>query len=58
MLWDRCGPGAGASVVEILDRWVGGAIETERFGGAAQYLAPGESAAHLLDSLAPVPTCN
>lgn len=46
----------GVSVVEILDRWVGGAIETEWLGEAAQCLAIGESAAHLLDQMESVPT--
>jgi hypothetical protein len=39
----------GATVVEILDRWVAGAIETEQLGEAAQRLAAGESVAYLLD---------
>lgn len=46
----------GASVVEILARWVDGALRTERLGEAAQRLAAGESAARLLDQLEPVPT--
>lgn len=46
----------GAFIVEILDRWVDGALDTERLGEAAQCLAAGESAARLLDRLEPVPT--
>jgi len=37
----------GATVIEILDRWVGGTIETAQLGEAAQRLAAGESVAHL-----------
>jgi hypothetical protein len=43
----------GATVIEILDRWVAGAIETEQLGEAAQRLASGESVAHLVGQ--PVP---
>jgi hypothetical protein len=39
----------GATVVEILDRWVAGTIETEQLGEAAPRLAAGESVAYLLD---------
>jgi hypothetical protein len=38
----------GATVVEILDRWVAGAIETEQLGEAAERLAADESVAYLL----------
>ena len=38
----------GATVIEILDRWVDGAIETEQLGEAAQRIAAGESVTHLL----------
>jgi Antitoxin VbhA len=38
----------GAIVIEILDRWIEGAIETEQLGEAAQRLAVGESVEHLL----------
>ncbi len=38
----------GATVTEILDRWVDGQVETEQLGEAAQRLAVGESVAHLL----------
>jgi hypothetical protein len=38
----------GATVIEILDRWVDGAIETEQLGEAAQRLAAGESVEYLL----------
>lgn len=40
----------GAIVIEILDRWIDGAIETEQLGEAAQCLAAGESVEHLLDA--------
>jgi hypothetical protein len=46
----------GATVAEILDRWVNGQIETEQLGEAAQRLAAGESVAHLLGQPEPVPT--
>jgi hypothetical protein len=46
----------GATVIEILDRWVGGAIETEQLGEAAERLAAGESVAHLLGRSEPVST--
>jgi hypothetical protein len=46
----------GATVAEILDRWVDGQIETEQLGEAAQRLAAGESVAHLLGEPEPVPT--
>jgi hypothetical protein len=46
----------GATVIEILDRWVDGAIETEQLGEAAQRLAAGESIAHLLGHPEPVST--
>jgi hypothetical protein len=46
----------GATVLEILDRWVAGAIETEQLGEAAQRLAAGESVAHLLGHPEPVST--
>jgi hypothetical protein len=44
----------GTTVIEILDRWVDGAIGTEQLGEAAQRLAAGESVAHLLDQQEPV----
>jgi hypothetical protein len=40
----------GATVIEILDRWVDGAIETEQLGEAAARLAAGESVEYLLDT--------
>jgi Antitoxin VbhA len=46
----------GTTVIEILDRWVDGAIETEQLGQAAQRLAAGESVAYLLGQPASVPT--
>jgi hypothetical protein len=46
----------GATVAEILDRWVDGQIETEQLGEAAQRLAAGKSVAHLLGQPEPVPT--
>jgi Antitoxin VbhA len=46
----------GATVTEILDRWVDGQIETGQLGEAAQRLAAGESVAHLLGHPEPVPT--
>jgi hypothetical protein len=33
----------GTTVIEILDRWVEGKVETEQLGEAAQRLAAGES---------------
>jgi hypothetical protein len=44
----------GRTVVQVLDRWIGGAIETEQLGEAAQRLATGQSVAHLLSHLKPV----
>jgi Antitoxin VbhA len=38
----------GSTVMEILDRWVKGTIETEQLGEAAQRIASGDSVAHLL----------
>jgi hypothetical protein len=38
----------GATVLEILDRWVRGAIETEQLGEAAQRLAAGEPVTQVL----------
>ena len=38
----------GATVAEILDRWIGHELETEQLGEAAQRIAAGESVAHLL----------
>ncbi len=46
----------GATVTEILDRWIDGQIETEQLGDAAQRLAAGESVANLLGQPEPVPT--
>lgn len=42
----------GAIVIEVLDRWIDGAIETEQLGEAAQRLAFGESVEHLLSDVA------
>jgi hypothetical protein len=38
----------GRTVVQILDRWIEGSIETEQLGEAAKRLAAGQSVAHLL----------
>jgi hypothetical protein len=46
----------GTTVLEILDRWVDGAIGTEQLGEAAQRLAAGESVGHLLGRPEPVPS--
>jgi hypothetical protein len=46
----------GVTVVEILDRWVEGELDTEQLGEAAQRLASGESVARLLRRQEPVPT--
>lgn len=46
----------GATVIEILDRWVDGVIETEHLGEAAQRLAVGASVAHLLGPSEPAST--
>jgi hypothetical protein len=46
----------GATVVEILDRWVVGAIETQQLGEAAQRLAASESVADLLGQQEPAST--
>lgn len=46
----------GATVIEILDRWVDGAIETKQLGEAARRLAVGESVAHLLGPPEPAST--
>jgi hypothetical protein len=46
----------GAIVIEILDRWVGCAVETEQLGEAAQRLAAGESVAHILGQPEPTST--
>jgi antitoxin VbhA-like protein len=43
----------GATVVELLDRWVDRVIETEQLGEAAQRIAAGESVAHLLGPTQP-----
>lgn len=40
----------GATVTEILDRWAGGAIDTDQLGEAASRLAAGKSVAHLAGS--------
>ena len=37
----------GAVVIEMLNRWASGAIETGQLGEAAQRLATGESTEHL-----------
>lgn len=39
----------GLTVIEILDRWVDGAIETEQLGEAAQRIAAGDSVTYLLN---------
>ncbi len=44
----------GATVIEVLDRWADGQIETERLGEAARRLAAGESVAYLLAQPLPV----
>jgi hypothetical protein len=41
-------------VIEILDRWVNGQVETEQLGEAAQRLAAGEPVTHLLCQPEPV----
>jgi hypothetical protein len=46
----------GATVVEILDLWVAGSIETEQLGDAAQRLSAGESVALLLGQQEPAST--
>ncbi|MGO9762329.1 MAG: hypothetical protein ACLP1Q_13825 [Solirubrobacteraceae bacterium] len=46
----------GAVVIEILDQWASGAIETEQLGEAAQHLAAGESVAHLASEIEPAST--
>jgi hypothetical protein len=46
----------GATVTEILDRWVDGQVETEQLGEVAQRLAASESVTHLLGQPEPVPT--
>jgi hypothetical protein len=38
----------GKAVIEVLDCWVGGTIETEQLGEAARCLAAGEPIAHLV----------
>ncbi len=38
----------GRTVIEILDRWVDGQVETEQLGEAAQLLATGGPVTHLL----------
>jgi hypothetical protein len=43
----------GAVVIEILNRWASGAIETAQLGEAARHLAAGESAAHLVGQTEP-----
>jgi hypothetical protein len=46
----------GTTVIEILDRWVEGKVETEQLGEAAQRLAAGESVTHLLGRPEPAST--
>jgi hypothetical protein len=46
----------GATVIEILDRWVDLAVETEQLGEAAQLLAAGEAVTHLLRQPEPAST--
>ena len=46
----------GETVIKLLDRWVGGMIETEKLGEAALRLAAGESVAQLLRGPEPVST--
>jgi hypothetical protein len=48
----------GAIVVEILDRWVQGVIETEQLGEAAERLAAGESVTRLLGRQEPASTAH
>lgn len=45
----------GGTVIEILDRWVDGQVETGQLGEAAQRLAAGEPVTHLLGRPEPVP---
>lgn len=46
----------GSTVIEILDRWVNGTIETEQLGEAAQRLAAGRSVTYSLSEPAPTST--
>ena len=46
----------GATVLEVLQRWVDGAIETEQLGEAANRLAAGESISDLLGETEPAST--
>jgi hypothetical protein len=46
----------GATVTEILDRWIDRQIETGQLGEAAQHLAAGESVAYQLGQPEPVST--
>jgi hypothetical protein len=46
----------GAVVIEILNRWASGTIETGQLGQVAQLLAAGESAAHLAGRTEPAAT--
>lgn len=46
----------GPTVIELLDRWVDGSIDTEQLGEAAQLLATGESVAHLVGKPEPTST--
>ena len=46
----------GATVLEILHRWVDCAIKTEQLGEAAERLAAGESISHLLAQPEPAST--
>jgi len=44
----------GAVVIEVLDRWANGAIETEQLGEAARRIVAGESVSDLLGRPEPV----
>jgi hypothetical protein len=46
----------GTVVVEILDGWASGAIETEQLGDSARRLAAGVSVAHLAGEMEPAST--
>jgi hypothetical protein len=48
----------GAVVIEILNQWASGAIETGQLGEAAQHLAAGESVAYLSGQTEPASTRN
>jgi hypothetical protein len=46
----------GAIVLEILNLWKSGAVETGQLGKAAQHLVAGESVAHLVGQTEPAST--